>query len=132
MDKWRYCLLGLVLLISIPLVGESVNRPIVIPASDEELERRAREKSDLIPLGPVDKVQTLSSSPLTWNFLGPEPILGEYWSGYDPASGRVCAIIVNPSNPDNLYLAGAQGGVWKSIDNGVNWTSLTDQLSSLA
>ena len=124
--------LGLLFLFSLPLTGETVHPPLVIPATDEELSRRTGEKPDQIPLGPVGKREGFSLSQLSWSFLGPQPILNEYWSGDDDASGRISAIIVHPTDPDLLYLAGAQGGVWKSIDNGVNWTPLTDQLSSLA
>lgn len=67
-----------------------------------------------------------------WHTVGPRPIVDEYWSGNDDASGRVSAIIVDPNDPDIVYCAGAQGGVWKSTDAGVNWTPMSDFLSSLA
>ena len=67
---------------------------------------------------------------LSWYNLGPQPVLNEYWSGDDDASGRISSIIVDPDNADVIYLAGAQGGVWKSENNGIHWTNLTDHLSS--
>jgi photosystem II stability/assembly factor-like uncharacterized protein len=105
-------------------------RPIVIPITISELEQLAAHRPDRLPIGPVTK--PFSPNTQTWVFLGPLPILNEYWSGDTNASGRLASIIVHPTDPDVIYCAGAQGGVWKSTDGGVNWTPLTDYLSSLA
>lgn len=107
-----------------------MGRPIIIPISIAELEYLAANRPDRIPVGPVSKPS--SANIQTWTSLGPQPILNEYWSGYADASGRISSIIVHPTYPNLIYLAGAQGGVWKSTDGGVNWTPLTDHLSSLA
>lgn len=69
-------------------------------------------------------------SPLTWEPLGPRPITGEGWSGGGDASGRVVGIAPHPIDPDICYLAAASGGCWKTVDGGVNWTPLTDELST--
>lgn len=54
--------------------------------------------------------------------LGPAPITsGNY-------TGRVAAIACSPTNANRIYVAGADGGVWRTTDGGVNWTPLTDQL----
>ena len=71
----------------------------------------------------------------SWTELGPKPINntnGIFTWGTAPFSGRVTAIAVNGSNPSNIYLGGAQGGVWKSMDGGTTWVPLTDNQSSLA
>jgi len=107
-----------------------MSRPIVIPSSLSELEHLAANKPDRAPIGPVSKPS--SDHLQTWTFLGPQPILNEVWSGYADASGRLSSINVHPTDPDVIYLAGAQGGTWKSNDGGVNWIPLTDHLSSLA
>jgi photosystem II stability/assembly factor-like uncharacterized protein len=129
--KIGFSIFVMILGIFLPYLANSSQRPIVLQASNEELEMRASRTSDRIPIGPVfEKRSPLLQ--LNWAFLGPQPILNEYWSGDDDASGRISAIIVHPSNPDLLYLAGVQGGVWKSTDNGVNWSPISDQLSSIA
>ena len=66
-----------------------------------------------------------------WYTLGPRPITNEYWSGLDNATGRVVGIAAHPTNPDVCYLASASGGVWKTSDGGLNWSPLTDELSTL-
>jgi len=107
-----------------------MGKPIIIPSSISELEHLAADKPDRVPIGPVSKPS--SDNFQAWTFLGPQPILNEVWSGYADASGRLSSIIVHPTDPDVIYLAGAQGGTWKSNDGGVNWIPLTDHLSSLA
>ena len=52
-----------------------------------------------------------------------------------PVSGRVNAIATDPSNPNVVYAAGAQGGVWKTRNArsaSPHWEPLTDHEASLA
>ena len=57
-----------------------------------------------------------------WTLIGPEPV-GNY---YGVSSGRVTAIAVNPTNPNTVYVGGAEGGVWKTTNGGTTWTPMTD------
>jgi photosystem II stability/assembly factor-like uncharacterized protein len=68
---------------------------------------------------------------LTWYSLGPRPIVDEYWSGDDDASGRVVSVAPHPVYPDTVYVAAASGGIWKTTDGGNLWLPLTDELSNL-
>ena len=134
-DLWKLRLIGILLIIVIGVSafahdGFRIKKPIIIPISKAKLENLAATSYDRIPVGPV-KVSS-GDDRQNWNFLGPQPILNEYWSGYADASGRISSIIVDPTNPNMVYLAAAQGGVWKTTDGGVNWSPLTDHLSSLA
>ncbi len=77
-------------------------------------------------------------TPGSWTPIGPQPIgynsaynYGTRW-GVGPFSGRVTAIAVNSSDPDIVYIGGAQGGVWKSQNAGLTWTPLTEYGPSLA
>jgi photosystem II stability/assembly factor-like uncharacterized protein len=58
-----------------------------------------------------------TSSAQDWVPVGPYAI-----------GGRVNALVAPPGGFP-LYLGAANGGVWRSDDQGANWTSLTDQLS---
>jgi photosystem II stability/assembly factor-like uncharacterized protein len=92
----------------------------------------AARSADQAPLGAVMRNQTFgTTSILQWEPLGPKPIEYDYWST-GPASGRVSAVLVDPRDADVVYIAAAQGGVWKSTDAGSSWAPLTDHLSSLA
>ncbi|HSP87275.1 MAG TPA: T9SS type A sorting domain-containing protein [Ignavibacteriaceae bacterium] len=66
---------------------------------------------------------------ITWVSLGPTP--GAYFS-YGNISSRIVTGAYNPSNPNIIYVGPANGGVWKSVDAGVNWQPLTDNQPSLA
>lgn len=39
-------------------------------------------------------------------------------------SGRMTDVEIHPSQPQVVYAAAAQGGVWKSTDDGVTWTAI--------
>lgn len=73
-----------------------------------------------------------------WQALGPVPI-GEGQTFGVPrvaVSGRVSTIVLDPgyngASNQTVYLGAAQGGVWRSRDNGATWTPLTDNQPSLA
>jgi hypothetical protein len=57
----------------------------------------------------------------TWFALGPTNL-----------AGRMLAIDFDPSNPTTVYAGGADGGVWKSTDNGDTWLPRSDELPSIA
>ena len=101
--------------------------------SHEFLLQRAAGHLEHTPLG-VTLSRAMSSGPggLDWTFLGPRPMTGDYWSGGGNVAGRVSCVAPDPLNANIVYVAGAQGGVWKTTDAGVTWTPLTDGLSSLA
>jgi len=72
-----------------------------------------------------------------WTQLGPRPIrLGQTFSRRVSVSGRVSAVVLDPGydgvSNRTVYIGAAQGGVWRSTDNGANWTPLTDDQPSLA
>jgi photosystem II stability/assembly factor-like uncharacterized protein len=55
---------------------------------------------------------------------------GPFGGGY--SSGRITGETVDPSNPLNIYIAAAGGGVWNTNDGGATWTSLTDNQATLS
>ena len=73
------------------------------------------------------RIAALSSS--NWTSIGPQPI---NFQGITYTSGRVTGLAVSPANTQILYLASADGGIWKTIDGGVHWVPLNDQLPSMA
>ena len=58
------------------------------------------------------------------------------WVERGPANapGRTRAVIVDPDDPSHrTWFAGSvSGGLWKTVDGGVSWESLTDHLPNLA
>jgi photosystem II stability/assembly factor-like uncharacterized protein len=61
-----------------------------------------------------------------WTELGPVPITN------GPYTGRVSAIVCSPTNAGRYFVAGADGGVWRTTDGGTTWTPLTDQMPTTA
>jgi len=69
----------------------------------------------------------------SWTLIGPQPTTYPYF-GSSTTSGRVTAVAVDTSDAtgNTVYIGGAEGGVWKTTNGGMNWTPLTDSQSSLA
>jgi hypothetical protein len=69
-----------------------------------------------------------------WTSLGPTLISnGQALSGGNTAvSGRATAIVVDPGDANKVYLGTAQGGVWRSLDGGTNWTPIFDSALTMA
>lgn len=67
-------------------------------------------------------------SPGTWTFLGPRNLDIPYrtFYGQPPLGGRTNALAYTPGNSNIIYAGAASGGLWKSTDNGVNWTVLSN------
>jgi photosystem II stability/assembly factor-like uncharacterized protein len=71
-----------------------------------------------------------------WTQLGPAPIANgdPGLPQVNPAndSGRITGIAVDPTNANNIYIAAASGGVWKTTNGGTSWTPLTDGQATTA
>jgi photosystem II stability/assembly factor-like uncharacterized protein len=79
------------------------------------------------------EARTQEIDPAFWTQLGPAPIPnGQTNPPTNPVSGRTVAIAVHPTNPDIVYVGAAQGGVYRSLDGGLNWTPIFDSAMSLA
>lgn len=64
-----------------------------------------------------------------WFPLGPAPIENFFGGG---VSGRASAIAVNPQNVEHVWVGGAAGGVWRSVNGGRNWVPISDGEVALA
>lgn len=58
--------------------------------------------------------------------LGPAPI------GNGGYTGRVSALVCSPTDPERYFVAGADGGVWRTIDGGQTWKPLMDDRPTLS
>lgn len=97
----------------------------------EELRlKRLRDSLSLPSLSPELQV--------TWQSLGPLPIgLGQtVGTPRGSVTGRVSTIALDPGYDGitnrTVYLGAAQGGIWRSRDDGATWTELGNDLPSLA
>lgn len=76
----------------------------------------------VVALGPAAPL----CAQLAWQPLGPAPINNVQYTG------RISALACSPTDPDRYFAAGADGGVWRSLDGGQSWTALTDHLPTTA
>ena len=73
------------------------------PVREASVERLVSER---------DRVRPAALPAVNWAAAGPTNI-----------GGRCTALAVHPTNPDTLYIGAAGGGVWRSDDAGLTWTS---------
>ncbi len=61
------------------------------------------------------------------------PLAGLSWRAIGPIvqGGRIVDIEVVPGEPYSFYVAYASGGVWKTTNNGVTFSPLSDQLATM-
>ena len=66
---------------------------------------------------------------VNWTNLGPSVVTNSSVS--TSGQGRVNTFIQDPNNPQTLYVGSPAGGIWKSTDDGANWTPLSDNLPQI-
>jgi hypothetical protein len=76
----------------------------------------------LAPSGP--DIQSVNGS---WTVVGPSSI-----SNGENFLGRTESVAFHPTDPETFYVGTATGGLWRTTNLGVSWTSLTDHLPSLS
>ena len=90
------------------------------------------------PYGAGLAPQQLATLQTQWVSIGPAPIREGQTFGVPKVavSGRVSAIALDPgydgSSNSTVYMGAAQGGLWRSTDDGARWVPLTDDQPSLA
>jgi len=76
---------------------------------------------------------SITLSTTDWTAIGPQPIN----TPDGPVTGRVAAAAPDPTDPNIMYIAGDNGGVWKTTNwntasaSGPTWKPLTDHQKSL-
>lgn len=87
-----------------------------------------REKESL--LLDANVLHSLTRS-VAWQSVNPT---GMFYSrtGNNYIAGRTNSLAFVTGAPSTMYTAAAQGGVWKTVDGGLNWIAVTDNLPTLA
>jgi len=63
-----------------------------------------------------------------WQLLGP---IDEPQNGNGVSIGRVSAIAFHPLDTNVIWAGAPSGGAWRSEDNGISWTPMTDNLPNI-
>lgn len=73
-------------------------------------------------------VQKLIDPTAQWEFMGPRDLSVPYriYFGQSPINGRANAVAFDPQDANTFYIGGSMGGVWKTTDAGVNWSTTSD------
>ena len=64
---------------------------------------------------------------IQWTAVG--PVDYQYTQSWSPGQGRVNCIEEDPNNNQIIYVGTPAGGLWKTIDGGINWQPISDFLS---
>ena len=113
--------------------GIEPGRPFDPEARGRAIEQMERQEKGRRIESIVNGSLTPPVSPeAAWTPIGPAPLPNGVGSSSGPVSGRVTAIVVDPTDSNKVYLGTAQGGVWRSLDGGTTWTAIFDNAQSLA
>jgi len=63
-----------------------------------------------------------------WVPVGPNAVPNNLTGYMENGIGRMNCIAFHPTDPNTYFVGVAQGGVWKTTNNGASWTPLTDNL----
>lgn len=103
-----------------------LNEPMYYPSGDRTIDH----------LAPYKAYQELKKAPRTrlfetggWNSLGPDSITN-ITEHYSAGLGRLDLVLVNHSDPQQLYVASRTGGLWRTSDDGESWQQHTDFIGS--
>ncbi|HEY1248674.1 MAG TPA: hypothetical protein VGE97_06785, partial [Nitrososphaera sp.] len=121
------------------LRGKEVKLDTVFGSEGKMLgELRVAAVKQAIEMGEVQSDDGFSVAPTpgtsNWVQLGPMAIPNgqTYSAARVLVTGRVTSIVIDRTNTNIIYIGTAQGGVWKTSDGGLNWTTTTDNQISLA
>jgi len=84
------------------------------------MERARKKRAEALRLDPKT-MKIAGLSPSSWTALGPGNI-----------GGRIRAIAIDPTNPNNIWIGSVSGGIWHSTDAGNSWTVVDDFMANLA
>ena len=99
-------------------------RQLAVEQMQQQLQQRSTGTPGVVP----------ATNP-AWTPIGPAPIPnGQVAGGATTVavSGRVTAIVVDPTTENIAYVGTAQGGVYRTRDGGTTWIPLMDSAASLA
>ncbi|MFN8144455.1 MAG: T9SS type A sorting domain-containing protein [Bacteroidia bacterium] len=66
-----------------------------------------------------------------WSPSGPNAVPNNLTGYMENGIGRINCIAFHPTDPSTYFIGVAQGGVWKTTNNGQSWTPITESLPIL-
>ncbi len=78
-----------------------------------------------------NQLENLQNNNSNWKPLGPVETFHHSNKGAACSQVNIYQIAISESNPNVLYSASETGIIFKSLDKGLNWTSVSDQLPAI-
>ena len=73
--------------------------------------------------------RTISLPISNWQPVG--PLTHTNTGSWSSGQGRVNIVYVDPSNVNTIYMGTPAGGIWKSVNAGIDWQPLSDELPQI-
>ncbi len=104
---------------------ETHMEPRVYPSGDITLPSTNYQEFSSYLTSSQNNSRSSTIPPANWIALGPT---GTVTNGDFSGAARVNFLRFDPVNSDIMWTVSPLGGLWKSVDGGLNWTSNTDHL----
>ncbi len=102
---------------------------------DESGMLKNRNQQSINAINKINISQKANSELITnafWESIGHTNVVFNPSNNYQNISqGRINCISFHPTDPNTIFVGTSNGGVWKSINNGTNWTNISNTLSDL-
>lgn len=76
------------------------------------------------------KERSVAPTANSWSLLGPVEVPLKS-NGQKRGIGRINVVRFHPTDSNIIWVGTPAGGLWKSTDNGMTWSTLSDQLTNL-
>ncbi len=105
--------------------------PRVYPSGDlTQLGTTWQNYQDYLKKSNQKNISNNQTQSTTWTAMGPfGNLIGNATNGLPRKAGRLNFITFDPTNANIIWVGAAAGGLWKSTNGGVNWTTTNDALS---
>ena len=112
--------------------GWTNGKPLASRRVDKRPRKRPSRRLPTVELLEDRSVPSVALSSTHWTAVGPASIVEPSGFGTARVSGRLTGIAANPTNANVIYVAAADGGVWKTVNGGTSWAPLTDHQATLS
>jgi hypothetical protein len=80
-----------------------------------------RAKAHVDAMRAAQPPQDAGVTPASWTSLGP----GNY-------GGRIRSFLIDPADPNRMFIGSVSGGIWMTTTGGTNWSPINDFMANLA